>query len=113
MTQNIILSLVLEFFGQSPGLSIGYHQPYQHPTSVLRKYNKDDLFPNRHDDYDYSQINQLLERNLKMFLKTVTCFPERLSSLEASPFIMKGFLNSEKVSDRILSLIEVLGSVSC
>ncbi|XP_069982326.1 sestrin-2 isoform X1 [Penaeus vannamei] len=62
------------------------------------------LYGIRHDDYDYSQINQLLERNLKMFLKTVTCFPERLSSLEASPFIMKGFLNSEKVHVMVLVL---------
>lgn len=55
----------------------------------------------RHDDYDYSQINHLLDRNLKLFLKTVSCYPERLAC-PTSPetdlaTVMKGFLMSEKV----------------
>ncbi|XP_076067016.1 sestrin-2-like isoform X2 [Oratosquilla oratoria] len=53
------------------------------------------LYGIRQDDYDYSQVNQLLERNLKTFIKTVTCFPERLRSTEQTN-IMKGFLQSEK-----------------
>ncbi|CAK9290354.1 unnamed protein product [Gordionus sp. m RMFG-2023] len=32
----------------------------------------------RHDDYDYGLVNQLLARNLKRFVKTLACFPERL-----------------------------------
>ncbi|XP_071538629.1 sestrin-2-like isoform X3 [Panulirus ornatus] len=62
------------------------------------------LYGIRHDDYDYSQINQLLERNLKMFLKTVACYPEKLTCADPSLTIMKGFLQSEKIHVMILVL---------
>lgn len=62
------------------------------------------LYGIRHDDYDYSQINQLLERKLKMFLKTVSCYPERLTGGEATTTIMKGFQQSEKVHVMVLVL---------
>lgn len=62
------------------------------------------LYGIRHDDYDYSQINQLLERNLKMFLKTVACYPERLSCTDPNLAIMKGFQQSEKIHVMILVL---------
>ncbi|KAK7080084.1 Sestrin-1, partial [Halocaridina rubra] len=62
------------------------------------------LYGIRHDDYDYSQINQLLERKLKMFLKTVSCYPERLTEGQASTTVMKGFLQSEKVHVMVLVL---------
>ncbi|XP_066950189.1 sestrin-3 isoform X5 [Macrobrachium rosenbergii] len=62
------------------------------------------LYGIRHDDYDYGQINQLLERKLKLFLKTVSCYPERLSAGEATTTIMKGFLQSEKVHVMVLVL---------
>ncbi|KAG7158461.1 Sestrin-3-like [Homarus americanus] len=54
--------------------------------------------------YGISQINQLLERNLKMFLKTVACYPEKLSCGDAASAIMKGFLQSEKAHVMILVL---------
>ncbi|KAK8731214.1 hypothetical protein OTU49_007490 [Cherax quadricarinatus] len=62
------------------------------------------LYGIRHDDYDYSQINQLLERNLKMFLKTVSCYPEQLTCADPAASIMKGFLQSEKIHVMILVL---------
>ncbi|KAG2467536.1 SESN3 protein, partial [Polypterus senegalus] len=35
------------------------------------------MFGIRYDDYDYSEVNRLLERNLKLYIKTVTCYPEK------------------------------------
>ncbi|XP_076467290.1 sestrin-3-like isoform X2 [Babylonia areolata] len=50
----------------------------------------------RHDDYDYAQVNQMLERGLKTYVKTVTCYPERVSRRD-SDGVMKAFKHSEKV----------------
>uniref|UniRef100_A0A182PDP8 eIF-4F 25 kDa subunit n=1 Tax=Anopheles epiroticus TaxID=199890 RepID=A0A182PDP8_9DIPT len=36
----------------------------------------------RHDDYDYGEVNQLLDRSLKMFIKTACCFPERITKMD-------------------------------
>lgn len=55
------------------------------------------MFGIRHDDYDYSEVNQLLERNLKAYVKTATCFPERVSKRDYDSF-MREFKHSEKVS---------------
>uniref|UniRef100_I3JD96 Sestrin 4 n=1 Tax=Oreochromis niloticus TaxID=8128 RepID=I3JD96_ORENI len=30
----------------------------------------------RYDDYDYGEVNQLLERDLKLYVKAVACFPD-------------------------------------
>ncbi|XP_056150664.1 sestrin-3 [Lampris incognitus] len=30
----------------------------------------------RYDDYDYGEVNQLMERDLKFYIKAVTCFPD-------------------------------------
>ncbi|KAK3782685.1 hypothetical protein RRG08_037688 [Elysia crispata] len=49
-----------------------------------------------HDDYDYSELNQLLEINLKAYIKTLTCYPERLKKKDFDG-VMKGFQHSEKV----------------
>jgi len=54
------------------------------------------LFGIRHDDYNYSQINILLPRNLKTYIKTLCCFPERCTVNEYEA-IMTDFRNSEKV----------------
>ena len=54
------------------------------------------MFGIRHDDYDYSEVNQLLERNLKSYIKTATCFPERVVRKDYDSF-MKEFKHSEKV----------------
>ncbi|XP_012935453.1 sestrin-2 isoform X2 [Aplysia californica] len=50
----------------------------------------------RHDDYDYSEVNQLLERNLKGYIKTLTCYPERLTKKDYDG-VMREFKHSEKV----------------
>lgn len=50
----------------------------------------------RHDDYDYGEVNQLLERPLKMFIKTACCFPERITKSDYDS-ILKELQHSEKV----------------
>jgi len=54
------------------------------------------LFGIRHDDYDYSVINKLLERTLKAYVKMVTCFPDRVMLADYDAF-MRDFNHSEKV----------------
>jgi sestrin len=49
-----------------------------------------------HDDYDYTEVNQLLERNLKAYIKTVTCYPERLQKKDYEN-VMRELKHSEKV----------------
>ncbi|KAG7484207.1 hypothetical protein MATL_G00046840 [Megalops atlanticus] len=38
------------------------------------------MFGIRYDDYDYGEVNQLLERELKLYIKTVACFPDATRS---------------------------------
>jgi len=54
------------------------------------------LFGIRHDDYDYSVVNKLLERPLKAYVKIVTCFPDRVTRADYDAF-MQDFNHSEKV----------------
>lgn len=50
----------------------------------------------RHDDYDYAEVNLMLNRPMKTFIKTLCCYPERVTdSLRAS--VMVDFKLSEKV----------------
>ena len=57
----------------------------------------------RHDDYNYGEVNQMLERNLKSYIKTVTCYPERLTKKDYDN-VMREFKHSEKVHN-IVDLI--------
>ncbi|MFT7803226.1 sestrin-3-like [Arapaima gigas] len=50
----------------------------------------------RYDDYDYGEVNQLLERSLKVYIKTVTCYPERTTRRMYDSF-WRQFRHSEKV----------------
>lgn len=54
------------------------------------------MLPCRYDDYDYAEVNQLLERMLKVYIKTVTCYPEKTNS-EMFDRFWKQFKHSEKV----------------
>ncbi|KAF2984788.1 hypothetical protein EK904_003881 [Melospiza melodia maxima] len=54
------------------------------------------MFGIRYDDYDYAEVNQLLERMLKVYIKTVTCYPEKTNS-EMFDRFWKQFKHSEKV----------------
>lgn len=50
----------------------------------------------RYDDYDYGEVNQLLERNLKIYIKTVACYPEKTTRRMYNLF-WRHFRHSEKV----------------
>ncbi|KAM8713041.1 hypothetical protein ACLKA7_013369 [Drosophila subpalustris] len=54
------------------------------------------IFGIRHDDYDYGEVNQLLVRPLKMFIKTVCCFPERITTKDYDSVLVE-LQDSEKV----------------
>jgi len=63
------------------------------------------LYGIRHDDYDYAVVNQLVDRQLKTFVKTVCVYPERLEPCSASlKRVMEGFHRSEKVHVTLLCL---------
>ncbi|KAI1903165.1 hypothetical protein AGOR_G00024400 [Albula goreensis] len=55
----------------------------------------------RYDDYDYGEVNQLLERSLKVYIKTVTCYPERTTCLMYQSY-WRQFRHSEKVHVNLL-----------
>ncbi|XP_037945260.1 sestrin homolog [Teleopsis dalmanni] len=54
------------------------------------------IFGIRHDDYDYGEVNQLLDRPLKMFIKTACCFPERITTKDYDSILVE-LQDSEKV----------------
>uniref|UniRef100_A0A1I7XRF0 Si:zfos-80g12.1 n=1 Tax=Heterorhabditis bacteriophora TaxID=37862 RepID=A0A1I7XRF0_HETBA len=54
------------------------------------------LFGIRHDDYDYAEVNALLSREMKTFVKTTACFPHRMTD-ELRSAVMTEFKASEKI----------------
>jgi sestrin 1/3 len=50
----------------------------------------------RHDDYDYGEINQLLDRSLKTFIKAACCYPDRITKKDYDSILVE-LLDSEKV----------------
>jgi len=50
----------------------------------------------RHDDYDYHEVNELLHRDLKKYIKTSSCYPDRCRKSDYEN-IMKDFKTSEKI----------------
>ncbi|XP_030360142.1 sestrin-2 isoform X2 [Strigops habroptila] len=61
------------------------------------------VFGIRYDDYDYGEVNQLLERNLKIYIKTVACYPEKTTKRVYTQF-WRHFKHSEKVHINLLLL---------
>ncbi|XP_050787961.1 sestrin-2 isoform X2 [Gopherus flavomarginatus] len=61
------------------------------------------VFGIRYDDYDYGEVNQLLERSLKVYIKTVACYPERATKRMYTHF-WRRFQHSEKVHVNLLLL---------
>lgn len=57
----------------------------------------------RHDDYDYGEINQLLERSLKTFIKSACCYPERVTKKDYDR-VLREFQHSEKVHVNLMVL---------
>lgn len=50
----------------------------------------------RYDDYDYGEVNQLLERDLKLYIKAVACFPDATKT-PVCPLSMAPLKTSERV----------------
>ncbi|KAF7266090.1 hypothetical protein GWI33_020542 [Rhynchophorus ferrugineus] len=57
----------------------------------------------RHDDYDYGEINALVEKSLKTFIKSACCYPERVTKKEYDK-VMREFQHSEKVHVNLMVL---------
>ncbi|KAK9881553.1 hypothetical protein WA026_016430 [Henosepilachna vigintioctopunctata] len=57
----------------------------------------------RHDDYDYGEINTLLERSLKTFIKSACCYPERVTKKDYDR-VLREFKHSEKVHVNLMVL---------
>ncbi|XP_049627141.1 sestrin-1 isoform X2 [Suncus etruscus] len=62
------------------------------------------MFGIRYDDYDYGEINQLLDRSFKVYIKTIVCTPEKVTKRMYDSF-WRQFKHSEKVHVNLL-LIE-------
>ncbi|KOX72046.1 Sestrin like protein [Melipona quadrifasciata] len=65
------------------------------------------MFGIRHDDYDYNEVNQLLERSLKTFIKSAVCYPERVTKRDYDR-VMREFKHSEKVGSGLTSILSFL-----
>nr|CAD7452350.1 unnamed protein product [Timema tahoe] len=61
------------------------------------------MFGIRHDDYDYGEVNQLLERSLKAFIKMTCCYPERVTKKDYDR-VLREFKHSEKVHVNLMVL---------
>ncbi|MBN3287377.1 SESN1 protein, partial [Polyodon spathula] len=59
------------------------------------------MFGIRYDDYDYGEINQLLDRSFKVYIKTVVCSPEKITKRMYDSF-WREFKHSEKVHVNLL-----------
>ncbi|XP_055490951.1 sestrin-1 isoform X2 [Leucoraja erinacea] len=59
------------------------------------------MFGIRYDDYDYGEINQLLDRNFKVYIKTVVCSPAKTTKGMYDSF-WRQFKHSEKIHVNLL-----------
>ncbi|XP_029104288.1 sestrin-2 isoform X2 [Scleropages formosus] len=90
-------------------LGLTYHTMAMHrdvDTTMLRKAVWNYIhcvFGIRYDDYDYGDVNQLLELSLKVYIKTVACHPEK-TTLRMYTNFWKHFCHSEKVHVNLLLL---------
>uniref|UniRef100_UPI00398EDF0B sestrin-1 isoform X2 n=1 Tax=Pristiophorus japonicus TaxID=55135 RepID=UPI00398EDF0B len=59
------------------------------------------MFGIRYDDYDYGEINHLLDRNFKVYIKTVVCSPAKTTKRIYDSF-WRQFKHSEKIHVNLL-----------
>ncbi|XP_078810185.1 sestrin-3 isoform X5 [Oryzias latipes] len=55
----------------------------------------------RYDDYDYGEVNQLLEPDLKLYIKAVACFPDATKTLMC-PLSLTAAKSSERTHINLL-----------
>lgn len=77
----------------------------QKPCASLWSVDKYACFY-RYDDYDYGEVNQLLERDLKLYIKAVACFPDATKT-PVCPLSMAPLKTSERVRRPTLSFSSV------
>ncbi|XP_067337486.1 sestrin-1 isoform X3 [Channa argus] len=78
------------------------------------------MFGIRYDDYDYGEINQLLDRSFKIYIKTMVCSPEKTTKRMYESF-WRQFQHSEKVHVNLLlmearmqaELLYALRAITC
>lgn len=73
-------------------------------TSTLRRaiwHYVHCMFGIRYDDYDYGEINQLLDRSFKVYIKNVVCSPQKTTKRMYDSF-WRQFKHSEKVHVNLL-----------
>lgn len=71
--------------------------PHSHlATHQLKMNTNTDTFALRYDDYDYGEVNRLLERGLKLYIKAVACYPDS-SKTPLCPLSWAHIKASEKV----------------
>ncbi|XP_029487799.1 sestrin-1-like isoform X2 [Oncorhynchus nerka] len=78
------------------------------------------MFGIRYDDYDYGEINQLLDRSFKVYIKTMVCSPEKTTKRMYESF-WRQFQHSEKVHVNLLlmearmqaELLYALRAITC
>lgn len=69
-------------------------------TSKFRRaiwYYSQRIYGVCHDDYDYSEVNNYLERPLKQFVKKLICAPELMTSTDFDNFGRHGLACHEKI----------------
>uniref|UniRef100_A0AAQ5XEF0 Sestrin 2 n=1 Tax=Amphiprion ocellaris TaxID=80972 RepID=A0AAQ5XEF0_AMPOC len=87
--------------------NLTYHRMAMHEgvdTHTLRKalWNYIHcLYGIRYDDYDYGSVNVLLERSLKVYVKTMACHPEQTTARVYHAF-WRHFRHSEKVHANLI-----------
>ncbi|KAM9383787.1 sestrin-2 isoform 2-T3 [Pholidichthys leucotaenia] len=87
--------------------NLTYHRMAMHEgvdTHTLRKalWNYIHcLYGIRYDDYDYGSVNVLLERSLKVFVKTMACHPEQ-TTVRVYHNFWRHFKHSEKVHANLI-----------
>jgi len=58
-----------------------------------------------HEDYNYSNVNKLLEVNYKKFIKNVSCYPHKLSKKDFQ--MMNMAFNKEEIMHVILLVANI------
>lgn len=64
-------------------------------------------FARRYDDYDYGEVNQLLARDLKLYIKAVACYPDATKTL-VCPLSWTLLKASERVRVFLTDLLEII-----
>lgn len=69
---------------------------FEHAEKGEKQSTYMDMFALRYDDYDYGEVNRLLERGLKLYIKAVACYPDS-SKTPLCPLSWTPVKASEKV----------------